>query len=670
MTHRFLIVVVGLTLVGLRAFGDGPADNIPDKVRRIPPVGISLTEPDRGALTDRANALGKELAAFRDGSAKDSKFAARWPDVQVYLSAVMNAVELGQFYKPAEVVAARKLLDTAESRLRDLKAGQIPWATATGPVVRGYASKIDGSVQPYALDVPANFDFGKKSRLDFWFHGRGETLSEVNFITGASKSPGRPTAAGLVLYPYGRYCNANKFAGETDAFEALNDVKKNYPVDNDRIVVRGFSMGGAAAWHFTVHYAGKWCATQPGAGFAETPEFLRVYQDEVMHPNAWEAKLLHWYDCTDWAENVANTTVVAYSGEIDKQKQAADIMQAAIEKEGLKLTYLIGPKTAHAIEPNTKVEIDKLIDAAVAKGRDPLPKKIRFTTYTLRYPQMHWIRLDGLDEHWKRARVEAEMEGRAIRIKTENVSRVTLSFNNGPIPAGEQFDVTIDGTSGLKSLASEGAEKPLMTYFIKDEAGKWAPAKWWKDTQNLYKRRYLTGPIDDAFMDHFVFVEPTGTPMNEAVGKWARAEMKRAIEQWRLHFRGTPIVKKDTEVNDDDLKAGHLILWGDPSSNAVIKRIADKLPIKWSAEGVKVGQKTYPANSTVPVMIYPNPLDNRRYVVINSGFTYREYDYLNNARQIPRLADWAVIDLTVPAGTQHPGGILDGGFFDERWRLK
>ena len=77
--------------------------------------------------------------------------------------------------------------------------------------------------------------------------------------------------------------------------------------------------------------------------------------------------------------------------------------QAAIEKEGLELTYMIGPKTAHALEPNTKKEIDKLIDAAVARGRDNLPKKIRFTTYTLRYPQMHWIRLDGLDEHWKRA---------------------------------------------------------------------------------------------------------------------------------------------------------------------------------------------------------------------------------------------------------------------------
>ena len=60
-----------------------------------------------------------------------------------------------------------------------------------------------------------------------------------------------------MLHPYGRYCNANKFAGEIDCFEALDHVKKHYPIDEDRIVMRGFSMGGAACWQFAVHYPGR-----------------------------------------------------------------------------------------------------------------------------------------------------------------------------------------------------------------------------------------------------------------------------------------------------------------------------------------------------------------------------------------------------------------------------
>jgi hypothetical protein len=61
-----------------------------------------------------------------------------------------------------------------------------------------------------------------RHRLDLWFHGRGETLSEVNFLVSRQKDRGvfAPTDA-FVLHPYGRYCNAFKFAGEIDVLEAL-----------------------------------------------------------------------------------------------------------------------------------------------------------------------------------------------------------------------------------------------------------------------------------------------------------------------------------------------------------------------------------------------------------------------------------------------------------------
>jgi hypothetical protein len=41
---------------------------------------------------------------------------------------------------------------------------------------------------------------------------------------------------------------------------------------------------------------------------------------------------------------------------------------------------------------------------------------------------------------------------------------------------------------------------------------------------------------------------------------------------------------------------------------------------------VRLGKNAYDAAHHVPVLIYPNPLNPRRYVVFNSGFTFREYD--------------------------------------------
>src|SRR6185436_6747539 len=183
------------------------------------------------------------------------------------------------FFKPAEIGAAKTLLAQGEERAAQLAEGKSPWTTATGLVVRGYISKIDKSVQPYGLVMPASYSSAvpHRWRLDAWFHGRSEALSEVNFLSERLRSPGEFTPRDtIVLHLYGRFCNANRFAGETDLFEALDAVKRNYAIDEQRILVRGFSMGGASAWGFGTHFAGLWAAVAPGAGFSETKDFLKL----------------------------------------------------------------------------------------------------------------------------------------------------------------------------------------------------------------------------------------------------------------------------------------------------------------------------------------------------------------------------------------------------------
>ena len=123
-------------------------------------------------------------------------------------------------------------------------------------------------------------------------------------------------------------------------------------------------------------------------------------------------------------------------------------------------------------------------------------------------------------------------------------------------------------------------------------------------------------------------------------------------------------------MSDADIASSNLVLWGDPSSNKVLARIADKLPVKWTPTEVVAGSRKYPAGTHVPVLIYPNPLNPEKYVVLNSGFTFREYDYLNNARQISKLPDWAIVDVTVAPNDRWPGKIETAGFFGEKWEMK
>src|SRR5690606_17321596 len=139
----------------------------------------------------------------------------------------------------------------------------------------------------------------------------------------------------IVLHPYGRYSNAFKLAGETDVLEALESVQSRYSIDSDRISVRGFSMGGAACWQFAVHYSDRWFAANPGAGFSETPEFLKFFQKETLDAPWYERQLWSLYNCPGYAVNLSNCPTIAYSGENDVQKQAADIMQQALAREGI-----------------------------------------------------------------------------------------------------------------------------------------------------------------------------------------------------------------------------------------------------------------------------------------------------------------------------------------------
>ena len=186
----------------------------------------------------------------------------------------------------------------------------------------------------------------------------------------------------------------------------------------------------------------------------------------------------------------------------------------------------------------------------------------------------------------------------------------------------------------------------------------------------LRKRHGLQGPIDDAFMDSFIFVRPTGEAANQLVGEWVESELERAIVHWRRHFRGDARVVDDTAVTEEMIKSANLVLWGDASSNSVMAKIADQLPIQWSKNQIAVGEKKYDAAEHAPILIYPNPLNQDRYIVLNSSFTYRDYAYLNNARQVPMLPDWAIVNLKTPPGNVWPGEVVDADFFDEEWQLK
>lgn len=631
--------------------------------RVIPPPGVEVPAEKATQFRSALDGLAKRIASTA-GHEQSARIAPLLSDVEIYHKAVSYALELDEFYSPEAIDAALGLIAKANVRLDALLSGSAPWAVEDGLVVRGYRSKLDDSVQPYGLVIPAGLDRNRPCPLYVWLHGRGEKSTDLNFILEREQNKGSIAPAdAIVLHPFGRYCNAFKFAGEVDVFEAIEAVQRQYRIDPERIVLWGFSMGGAGTWHLAAHYPDRWVAASPGAGFAETARYQNLNVAEIP---AAERTLWQLYDVPTYTRNLFNLPLVAYSGEKDKQIQAARVMEEAFSQEGRTLRHLIGPDTEHRYHPDTLTELTRQIGEHVRQGLDRYPRRVTLQTRTLRYPRVHWVEALALTRHWHDSRVDAEVIGpRRIKVETHNVPILALH----PAWAGAGYEegatLEIDG----QALEIPKQSLPRPTLFLDKSSGEWALYSNFFSRSYLRKRRSLTGPIDDIWLEPFLVVLPSGQSAHPAVDAWTQAELAHFRDRWRRLFRGELRTKIDREVTYEDMLNYHLVVWGDRDANQLTNRLAPLLPFAWDEKSIKVGNTSYPADCHVPLLIYPNPLTSypARCVVLNSGPTFREGHDRTNSLQTPKLPDWAVIDLNEPLSAVAAGRVAAAGFFDETW---
>ncbi|MBI1371357.1 MAG: prolyl oligopeptidase family serine peptidase [Phycisphaera sp.] len=650
-----------------------PLPPIKPIARKLPPEGKALDDKTRQALEAELAKVDARIAKAKDD--------AHLVDAAVLAKAVRWALRFDEFYKKGDDKKAEWALQLANERLDALAKGEAPWTKDRGLLVLGYRSDIDGSLQPYGLEVPEKLDLSKPVPLYIWLHGRGDSATDLHMLNSWAHRSGQihPDNA-LTLQPLGRQCIGYKSAGEIDVLDAIADVSKRYKVDPDRIVLAGFSMGGAGAWHMGAHYNDHFCAVHAGAGFVDVRRYQGV--DPATVPD-YEVKLWGLYDVPDYVRNLFNSPFIAYSGEIDKQKASADIMEEEFKKEGHTLTRLIGPKMGHKYDPESLKTVTKMLGDIAAKGRDWNAKEVHLQTRTLRYNRMKYVWLLGMESEWSEARLDiTKVSDRRVDVVTHGVTAFGLENPWGKTSMSLIAATVVKDSHPVSiSVNGQAFETTTATLANKGFAARLVGGKWTDGTlvdalagdllpANVVKRPGLQGPIDDAFMDPFLVVIPTGTAKDARVQRWVDFELKHFLERWAGLYRGEARVKKDVDVTDDDIKMYNLIVWGTPESNRLMNRVIGDLPVGWKDGSVVRGGQKYDAATHVPLTIYPNPLNAQKYVVLNSGPTHRENHDRTNSLQNPKLGDWAIIDITQDPDGEAPGKVVEAGFFDESWKLK
>lgn len=630
------------------------------------PVGLG--EAEAGEIIAGLMALDEALRALR-GALPAGVEHAHVADAEVLAKNVRWALRYEAELRPADVTLMQAALAEGQRRVAALRSGERPWVRKTGRVVRGHRSEIDGSAQLYGVVVPAGYDGRRPVRLDVVLHGAiqqtgAAMLRFANWFERTSPGWTEPDRDYLEVYPLGRVTNGYRGPGETDVFEVIEAVCRDYAVDRNRIVLRGFSMGASGTWHLGLRHPDRFVALGPYTGYVDTRFFSAGPGANLIRLGelpAHEERVLPTIDAVSYTANAGMVPVIAAIGGADVGFRNHEFMAEAFAREGLQLVNLVARGTGHVVAPVTHRKQLELLGFHAAGGLNRSPRYLRFVTYSLRYPRSHWVELQGLGRHDDRAEIVATVaDDGSLHVTTlENITRFTVRVARLP---QRPTRLTVLGAEVVPAYRAEA-----------DASEEWiledSPDGWLVTTGVMaggHKQPGLQGPIDDAFTQPFLCVRGTGEPWHAATAAWADAELQRFAYTWNRYWVGELPVKDDRDVTAEDMRTKNLILFGDPGSNRLMAQVLPKLPLTWNRTELRMRGETYASGEHVPVMIHPNPLSGAegRYVVLNSGHTFGEPALSTVAYLIyPRRGDWAVVRTDRGSAAQP----VQAGHFNEGW---
>lgn len=119
-----------------------------------------------------------------------------------------------------------------------------------------YFTKVKGQDVPYVVFVPQNYDFKKPSKLIVYLHGgvaSSEKYSYDNYLVQKEPifSVGEDLNA-IVVYPFGKkdFGWVNQQEAFDNVLTAIDQVRKDFHIDKNNIVLGGMSNGGTATFYY------------------------------------------------------------------------------------------------------------------------------------------------------------------------------------------------------------------------------------------------------------------------------------------------------------------------------------------------------------------------------------------------------------------------------------
>jgi pimeloyl-ACP methyl ester carboxylesterase len=541
--------------------------------------------------------------------------------------------------------------------------------------MESYISEIDGSSQSFGLYIPEPFDPNVPHPVVFDMHGGGEWADAVFPMSPYADANGWILVDAGGRDPYSLYLGV----AQDDILYVLDELRRRYPsgIDENRIYIEGCSMGGMGASRLGFLYPHRFASAVSVDGWSNLHGFVRQWFAPAGSPDEVDARrapLIEALSALYVAENGKHLNLYLGVDTSDGNvppSQTYDLHDR-LDELGYSHSYNQFPGGGHCAGWN----LSAIYDFFALQTNDPTPQDVVLKANQLKYGSAYWLRIDRLEKSMVFATIEATVSGKnkdRVEVTATGVLQYTLFLTPELVEVGEVNVLT------NSELVYTGPPEEITVSASLDSSGNitgWSM----NDTlpRGLRKTAQIEGAIGHAYQSKFFLV--TGTT-SKADTPGNRQEAEQFASDWNLRNHANISPVDDTSITDDDVAASNLILFGTADSNSIIAAINDLLPIRIWRDRIVAGANEYLGDNYGLYMVFPNPLNSQRYVVISHGAIpgwCHPTDIIALALLWP---DYVVFDMNTalraaisasPYGEPmfyHPDAWVEAGYFDQYWRL-
>jgi hypothetical protein len=457
-----------------------------------------------------------------------------------------------------------------------------------------YESPVDGSGQPFKIVLPSDYDPNRSFALSVYMHGYSG--NHIEHSTGFSSRPGIFDLAVLGRSRGGGY----RALSEADVLHVIDYVEAHWPIDADRIHLNGGSMGGGGTFRLGARYPHRWASGRPTCGFAS---YLPM------------GNLLTFPIYATHSDDDPTVSILHTRGPLQllREKGGQAILDETTGLGHAAWDYAAGNERGGAWE---------------LEQRRPSSKTIRRIDYTA---------LDGLAMRgwwgeiveWGPAPKPARFiltvgDRNTVFVEAINVARLRLRLSESPLDRNQPLRIVLNGTvpvvvpSPLPDVLVLRVDAAPVTVEDRPEQLPWrlhTPGS----TALLYGGEPLL----------IVYGTQGSEAMRSAMKAGAEAASKSPNPSWlddsgekggdgvphSQNLYGRLLTKADRDVTEEDIARCHLVLIGTAEQNALVSRIASKLPVTLAGQRVSFSDgESFAAEGGAMGLVHYNPLAPSRLI--------------------------------------------------------